>query len=270
MLELSGVRYQPATAARPVLENVTFQLAPGQLALVAGRSGSGKTTLLEVISGLAEPERGRISWSGQRLSARQRRWLCGLVFQFPERHFLGLTVGQELKLGQRRLGSENAERVLRQVGLQGLSPQQAPCREAGATAEGPGELLRLVVATRAATGRRRRRPRELRRADRRMAQHRRREPVDEPVHDRPVPPVLQPGDEAPGGRVVAERGRRRVDTGQTPRRGGHVDEEGHAPLARRGPRLITDRAAGREPHAPDVTERLRRRGRAGCGRCRPR
>jgi energy-coupling factor transport system ATP-binding protein len=140
MLELSGVRYQPATAARPVLENVTFQLAPGQLALVAGRSGSGKTTLLEVISGLAEPERGRISWSGQRLSARQRRWLCGLVFQFPERHFLGLSVGQELRLGQRRLDGDRLAAVLELVGLSGVSLQQRPEQLSG------GQQRRLALA----------------------------------------------------------------------------------------------------------------------------
>ena len=141
MLELSGVRYQPATAARPVLENVSFSLAPGQLGLVAGRSGSGKTTLLEVISGLAEPERGRLSWNGQPLNARQRRWLCGLVFQFPERHFLGLSVGQELRLGQRRLDGDRLAAVLELVGLSGVSLQQRPEQLSG----GPQRRLALAV-----------------------------------------------------------------------------------------------------------------------------
>ena len=140
MLELSGVRYQPATAVRPVLDGVTLQLAKGQLGLVAGRSGSGKTTLLEVITGLAEPERGRISWNGEVLSSRQRRWLCGLVFQFPERHFLGLSVGQELRLGQRRLPSERLEQILELVGLAGLSHQQPPEQLSG------GQQRRLALA----------------------------------------------------------------------------------------------------------------------------
>ena len=140
MLELSGVRYQPATAARPVLEDVSLALAPGQLGLVAGRSGSGKTTLLEVISGLAEPDCGQVSWKGQRLSGRQRRWLCGLVFQFPERHFLGLSVGQELRLGQRRLEGERQAAVLDLVGLEGVSLQQRPEQLSG------GQQRRLALA----------------------------------------------------------------------------------------------------------------------------
>ncbi|MCP9850747.1 ABC transporter ATP-binding protein [Cyanobium sp. Morenito 9A2] len=140
MLELRSLGYHPATAAAPVLEGLNLKLLTGQPALVAGRSGSGKTTLLELLSGLAEPSSGSILWNGETLKGRQRRWLCGLVFQFPERHFLGLTVGQELKLGQRRLGSERVQEVLEQVGLGALSFQQAPERLSG------GQQRRLALA----------------------------------------------------------------------------------------------------------------------------
>ncbi|MEB3263555.1 MAG: ABC transporter ATP-binding protein [Synechococcus sp.] len=140
MLELRSLRYQPATAAEPILRDVSLRLEVGAPALITGPSGCGKTTLLEVISGLAEADGGRILWNGEPLGSRQRRWLCGLVFQFPERHFLGLTVGQELKLGQRRLAAERAEAVLRQVGLEGLSLQQPPERLSG------GQQRRLALA----------------------------------------------------------------------------------------------------------------------------
>lgn len=140
MLELQGLRYQPATAAEAVLDGLDLTLRPGEPALVAGRSGSGKTTLMELICGLATPSGGTIRWEGRALNARQRRWLCGLVFQFPERHFLGLSVGQELKLGQRRLPAEKIEAVLHQVGLGSLSLQQAPERLSG------GQQRRLALA----------------------------------------------------------------------------------------------------------------------------
>jgi energy-coupling factor transport system ATP-binding protein len=140
MLELQALSYHPATAASAVLHEVSLQLASGEPALVAGRSGSGKTTLLELISGLAEPDGGQIRWDGEPLTARQRRWLCGLVFQFPERHFLGLSVGQELRLGQRRFDSQRASRVLEQVGLGDISLQQAPERLSG------GQQRRLSLA----------------------------------------------------------------------------------------------------------------------------
>ena len=140
MLELRQVTYRTATAPRPLLQAVDLQLPVGRPCLVAGRSGSGKTTLLEVICGLAEASAGQICWQGDPLRARQRRWLCGLVFQFPERHFLGLTVGQELRLGQRRLGSERLAEVLRQVGLGAVSLQQPPETLSG------GQQRRLSLA----------------------------------------------------------------------------------------------------------------------------
>ena len=140
MLELRNVSYHPATAAQPVLCDLNLTLPVGRVALVAGRSGSGKTTLLEVISGLAEPSSGTLLWEGQPLNGRQRRWLCGLVFQFPERHFLGLSVAQELKLGQRRLPAERLEAVLAQVGLADLPLGEAPERLSG------GQQRRLSLA----------------------------------------------------------------------------------------------------------------------------
>lgn len=140
MLELRSLRYQPATAEAPLLRSLDLTVPPGQPVLVAGRSGSGKSTLLDLIAGLARPSAGEVLWKGQVLNQRQRRALCGLVFQFPERHFLGLSVGQELRLGHRRLTAEEAEAVLQQVGLGGLSLQQVPERLSG------GQQRRLALA----------------------------------------------------------------------------------------------------------------------------
>ena len=139
MLELDQVAYHPAAAEAAILRGVSLQLSAGRPALVVGRSGSGKTTLLELIAGLASPDQG-ISWQGSPTTARQRRWLSGLVFQFPERHFIGLTVGQELKLGHRRLSSERLQQALAQVGLAGLPLTQAPERLSG------GQQRRLALA----------------------------------------------------------------------------------------------------------------------------
>lgn len=140
MLEIQGLRYHPATSSAPVLQDINLCLAPGTPTLVAGRSGSGKTTLLEVICGLASPDAGTIRWNGEVLTPRQRRWLCGLVFQFPERHFLGLTVGQELRLAQRRVSTEALQAVLTRVGLPELPLTPPPEQLSG------GQQRRLALA----------------------------------------------------------------------------------------------------------------------------
>ena len=140
MLELNNIRFRPATSERVVLEEINLKALPGKPVLISGNSGSGKTSLLEVISGLAGAQKGSILWNQEALTRRQRRWLCGVVFQFPERHFLGLNVSQELKLGHKRLTSEERSNVLRRVGLGDLDLRQAPERLSG------GQQRRLALA----------------------------------------------------------------------------------------------------------------------------
>ena len=140
MLELNNIRFRPATSERMVLNDINLKASPGEPVLISGNSGSGKTSLLEVISGLAGAQKGSIHWNQEALTRRQRRWLCGVVFQFPERHFLGLNVSQELKLGHKRLSSEERSNVLRRVGLGDVDLRQAPERLSG------GQQRRLALA----------------------------------------------------------------------------------------------------------------------------
>ena len=140
MLGLNDIQFRPATSERVVLNDINLKASPGEPVLISGNSGSGKTSLLEVISGLAGAQKGSIHWNQQALTRRQRRWLCGVVFQFPERHFLGLNVSQELKLGHKRLTSEERSNVLRRVGLGDVDLRQAPERLSG------GQQRRLALA----------------------------------------------------------------------------------------------------------------------------
>lgn len=140
MLELNDLQYQPATTEHPVLEGIHLRVSSGRPVLISGASGSGKTSLIEVISGLAGEQRGTVKWKGQTLTRRQRRWLCGVLFQFPERHFLGLSVSQELKLGHRRLSTDAMHQALRLVGLSNVDLKQAPERLSG------GQQRRLALA----------------------------------------------------------------------------------------------------------------------------
>ena len=98
MLDLKEVTYQPQTGNKKIIDNISFNVHENEIVLICGSSVSGKTTLLEIISGLTIPKKGRITWRNKIISARQRRWISGVVFQFPERYFLGTTIGKELKL----------------------------------------------------------------------------------------------------------------------------------------------------------------------------
>lgn len=140
MLYLKDLVYHPAATPIAILKSINLQLAPQQLGLVIGPSGSGKSTLLEILAGLAQKTAGKILWRDQELSPDQLQQLAGLVFQFPERHFCGHTLLEELRLGHPELGKERIDQALAAVGLAHLPLQSSPRSLSG------GQQRRLALA----------------------------------------------------------------------------------------------------------------------------
>lgn len=140
MLYLKNLVYHPAATPTAILKSITFELAPQQLGLVIGPSGSGKSTLLEILAGLAQKTSGKILWRDQELSPDQLQQLAGLVFQFPERHFCGHTILEELRLGHPELGKERIDQALAAVGLDHLPITTSPRSLSG------GQQRRLALA----------------------------------------------------------------------------------------------------------------------------
>jgi iron(III) transport system ATP-binding protein len=99
-------------AGRDVVDQVSFDVADGELVVIVGPSGCGKSTLLRTIAGLDPIAAGRVVLDGADVTAlppEKRR--IGLVFQdhalFPHRR-----VDQNIAFGLTHLGrSARAERV---------------------------------------------------------------------------------------------------------------------------------------------------------------
>lgn len=140
MLYLKNLTYHPPASPTAILKGINLELAPKQLGLVVGASGSGKSTLLEILAGLVETTSGNILWREQDLISEQLQQLAGLVFQFPERHFCGSTILEELRLGHPELGKERVKQALGEVGLEQLSIHTSPQALSG------GQQRRLALA----------------------------------------------------------------------------------------------------------------------------
>ena len=140
MLRLQNIIYHPAATPQPILNNISLELPAQKLGLIMGASGSGKTTILEILAGLAEPTKGEIYWRTKQLTDLELQQLAGLVFQFPERHFCGGTVLEELRLGHPELDIKRVRDALSEVGLEDISLKKSPHALSG------GQQRRLALA----------------------------------------------------------------------------------------------------------------------------
>ena len=140
MLEIKNITYQPETGNKKILDKINFKVNENEIILISGESGSGKTSLLEIIGGLISQQEGNIFWKNKKISARQRRWLCGIVFQFPERFFIGSTIRKELKIGHRLIRQNSLENIMHKVGLSEINLSMPPENLSG------GQQRRLAVA----------------------------------------------------------------------------------------------------------------------------
>lgn len=97
---VTAIRLEKRYGLRPVLRDVTFEVARGGALLVTGPNGAGKSTLLRLIAGLAAPSRGSLEIQVERrkigflghepllyreLTALENLDLYGRLYRVPER-----------------------------------------------------------------------------------------------------------------------------------------------------------------------------------------
>jgi putative ABC transport system ATP-binding protein len=110
-----------------ILQDVSFEIAPGEAVAILGASGSGKTTLLGLLAGLDVPTSGSVLIDGADLStldedgrAALRRRMVGFVFQSFQL-LPALTALENVMLPMELAGSASAReaslRLLARVGL---------------------------------------------------------------------------------------------------------------------------------------------------------
>ena len=103
---------------RPVLRDVSFDLAPGRALGLIGRTGSGKTTITRLLFRLYDPDRGRVLLGGRDVrDARiaELRQQIGVVTQ-DVRLFQG-TVRDNLTLMDPTIPDDRLIRVVQELGL---------------------------------------------------------------------------------------------------------------------------------------------------------
>ncbi|HMP90521.1 MAG TPA: ABC transporter ATP-binding protein [Kiritimatiellia bacterium] len=100
-LHISGItKYFGGLVA---IDNLSLEIAPGNIFSVIGPNGAGKTTLFNVLTGVYQPDAGTISWQERTISGLAPEWIArrGVARTFQNiRLFSAMTVYENVLVAQ--------------------------------------------------------------------------------------------------------------------------------------------------------------------------
>ncbi|NEO12623.1 MAG: peptidase domain-containing ABC transporter [Moorea sp. SIO3F7] len=143
-------RYHPESDLN-VLENLSFQVKPGQMVALVGRSGSGKTTISKLVLGLYPPTDGKVLIDGLDLTSLSLGSLRSQVGVVDQDTFLfGGTIRENISLGHPAASLDEIIEAARLAGADEFIKQlpmgyETQIGEGGGTLSG-GQRQRIAIA----------------------------------------------------------------------------------------------------------------------------
>lgn len=132
---------------RKIIDDVSFDVAPGEMLVITGPNGSGKSTLVKLLMGIEKAMGGTVALDGKDLTEydidERAKAGMGYAFQQPPR-FKGMTVRRLLALAAGGKLSENSCCDL--LSGVGLCAREYLHRQVDDTLSG-GEMKRIEIAT---------------------------------------------------------------------------------------------------------------------------
>jgi len=134
--------------ASHVLQDISIEVAKGEIVCLIGRNGAGKTTTLKSIMGLMDRTRGSVIFKGKELLTQPAhvRFAQGLAYVPEERRIVqGLSVRENLRLGL--VASPEKKREVELIAnIAGIFPRLAERLDQEAVTMSGGEQQMLAIA----------------------------------------------------------------------------------------------------------------------------
>ena len=132
---------------KKIIDNISFEVADGELLVITGPNGGGKSTLAKLLMGVEKADSGRIFLDDEEITDydinHRANAGLGFAFQQPPR-FKGMTVEKLLSLAAgKQLPTSVCCKLLSNVGL---CAKEYINRQVDATLSG-GEMKRIEIAT---------------------------------------------------------------------------------------------------------------------------
>ncbi len=163
---VSGTRDGTGRSAGPVLRNLSFTIAPGEIVALVGPSGGGKTTIGDLLLGLYEPTSGAIRADGRGLrelrGTRGDAWRRQVSAVLQDPVLFDGTIAENIAYGAEciapggdgKIASGNAggaaggaaRKTARQFSGEGADKKMALAGRAGGTAAEAAAIMAAVVA----------------------------------------------------------------------------------------------------------------------------
>ncbi len=141
----------PGRAQEPVVSDITFRVAPGEVVAIVGPSGAGKSTLFQLALRFYDPTRGAVTLDGIDVAKLDPAALRAEIALVPQEPFIfGASVADNIAYGSPNATREAIAAAARQAAADGFIsalPQgyDTPLGERGATISG-GERQRIAIA----------------------------------------------------------------------------------------------------------------------------
>lgn len=150
-VELREVTFGYEDDSRKILQNLSFQVYPGEQVTLSGRTGAGKSTIFKLLLGLYQPEAGKVLIQGREafgIPENEKRSLYGYVEQTF--HRVPGTVRDQITLYDDRFTLEDVREAARIAGLDAMIEQLEKGYDTPCTSEifsqGQWQLLSIARA----------------------------------------------------------------------------------------------------------------------------